>query len=89
MQSKVPHKIQKWIDDNKDKVVDYWVEKDGYSENSNSPYSIWLYLKPGWISDGMMCHLIHEPTVELFFDMVNYGISPCNCEQCQAELNRS
>jgi hypothetical protein len=58
--SKVPKTVQKWAEQNSDKINDLYVERD------YSGYSIWCSLKEGWINQESGTTSIHEETVKEF-----------------------
>ena len=64
----IPKKMQKWLDDNADKIESYHLEDDGFSGDDKNPYSIWVSLKDEWICSWMECGQIHECTQEAFME---------------------
>jgi hypothetical protein len=83
--ARVPKTIQRWIDSHKHLIDEYHMECDGYDENYYSPFSIWLYLKPGLINYMTETHCIHASKVVDFMQDVRY-IEPCDCDRCKQEL---
>jgi hypothetical protein len=75
---KISKAIKAWIDKNANIIEEYWTEEDGYGE---TPYSIWVALKKGWIAGEVHC--IHESNTKDFLESVK-DIKPCECEHCKA-----
>lgn len=46
--------IQKWVDANPDKAVEYFADEDGH----------WVYLKDGWQIPNYFCGTVREHTVK-------------------------
>ncbi len=81
----IPKGIQKWLDDNADKVDEYHMERDCFRDIRNSQWAIWVYLKPGWWCRWMEGHIIHEGTQK---DFLAYAatVEPCDCDRCKEEM---
>jgi len=71
--------VERWLKDHADMIDEYWIERDEFEDNS--PYSYWIYLKPGWINTQLEAHLIHEATAR---DAIAHleSIAPCDCDDC-------
>ncbi|HNT25846.1 MAG TPA: hypothetical protein PKM21_15870 [Anaerolineales bacterium] len=42
----------------------------------------WLYLRPGWCTDDLGSHIIHDDTAEKLVSLFRY-VQPCACGQCR------
>ena len=64
---KIPKTIKKWLDSNKDKVDEYWLEDDGYESDysGHNDVSIWVVLKQGYRSS-QGTSMIHAGLVKTF-----------------------
>ena len=62
----MPKTVQQWADRNKEKVEKLFLEQDGAFDGGD--WSIWCYLKTGWVCADMECGTIHEPTAKDFLD---------------------
>tara|TARA_R100001594_G_scaffold141298_1_gene187160 strand:- start:610 stop:828 length:219 start_codon:yes stop_codon:yes gene_type:complete len=67
----MPKTVQKWAEQNSDKINDLYVEKD-YADGHDTPYSIWCSLKEGWINQLTETTSIHESSVKEFMDNTKY-----------------
>jgi len=65
-----------------DRVHSLDVERDEW-DGPRSPFSYWMWLKPGWSPDGEV-HCIHEPSVKEFLKVWRQ-VGPCKCQQCKTE----
>ena len=74
----IPLTVQDWVRRNADKVETIHVELDDLSPE-HGPYSIWCYLKPGWICKEV--HQVHEGTAKAFLEIATF-IEPCSCSEC-------
>tara|TARA_R110002012_G_C11424194_1_gene588631 strand:+ start:467 stop:712 length:246 start_codon:yes stop_codon:yes gene_type:complete len=63
---KMPLTVKRWAEKNKDKVSDLFLEEDQAFDGGD--WSIWCYLKTGWICADMECGTIHEPFACDFLD---------------------
>jgi hypothetical protein len=79
--STMPKTIAKWASANPKLVEEVTMECDGFGENSEGPWSVWLYLAPGWKSEATDGHMIHEPTVKYFMEAARMVV-PCDCGDC-------
>jgi hypothetical protein len=83
--NKIPTEIQKWLDNNPEMIDEYFMERDEWGRDDGlGDWSIWLYLERGYINTNCEMHIIHECTVEDFFDNVAF-IEECDCEDCEEE----
>ena len=63
--SKVPKSVLYELRRMEHKVSSYHMEDDDYgSEDGKGPHSIWIYLRPGWVSRRTETGTIHEATVK-------------------------
>ena len=77
----------KWLVANEYRVEEYDMELDEFSGDGGHDWSIWVYLKPGWINEELEAHLIHEFYVKDF--MIHAAaVQPCECDDCKYELNK-
>ena len=65
-----------------DRFEEGWTEYDGFSD---SGWTHWVYLKPGWrnawLDPCAALHAIHEPTTRECLVQLRHA-EPCNCEEC-------
>jgi len=72
--------IQAWLDKHADIIDSYHMEEDEFG-GYRSPWSIWVYFKPGHIGSSTETHMIHETNVRDFLYAAAMVI-PCSCDQC-------
>src|SRR5688572_30717773 len=74
----LPKSLQAWAKANPDKFAEGWKENDGWSD---SGWSNWVYLKPGWrniLLDPMVpMHAVHEGSAKEALRQLR-GAVPCN-----------
>jgi len=85
--SKIPKTIQRWLDANAWRIDDYHMEEDEFCGDPGQSWSIWVYLKPGWINQSLEAHLIHESYVKDFMAHAA-EVVPCQCDDCDFELSK-
>ena len=69
-----------------DFIDEYHIEDD-YMEGDASPFSYWIYLKPGYINKLTDTHAIHESSAREVLQAFNF-VEPCDCDDCKANLNQ-
>ena len=77
--SKLPVTVQRWADANPHIVQSIHTEIDEFQPEYGN-WSIWCYLKPGWIWDGEV-HSVHESRAGDFLQAVK-SIERCECDSC-------
>ncbi len=79
--SRLPKTVCRWADKNPHIVSNIEVEEDERGARHHGPYSVWVYLKPGWINTLTDCHFIHEATAKYALEVADW-IEPCSCDDC-------
>ena len=75
MQSnKIPKGLKKALEHNAEKIESYHMEHDDFGNVHEGPWSIWIYLKNGYISTLMDCGTIHEPTAKKAIEGFKYVV---------------
>jgi len=69
---KIPKTVQAWLDSNKSIIDSYHTEDDGYGEDHQGDFSIWCYLKKGYINTLKQTHIIHAATAKQFLEEAKY-----------------
>ena len=72
--NKIPKGLQKALERNADKIENYHMEQDGFGDVHEGPWSIWIYLRPGYRSTLMDCGTIHEPTAKKAIEGFKYVV---------------
>ena len=80
--STLPKTVARWIDANPHIVSDVSIEIDGYGDEQHQGlYSMWVYLKPGYINTRDEVHHMHEGTAKDVLEAKKW-IKPCTCNSC-------
>ena len=79
---KLPKSIQALRAKHPDKIDDAFTERD-YGGDNISGWSIWVYLKRGWINTATETHSIHEDNVREVMKMWKM-VKPCECNDCKS-----
>lgn len=85
--SNLPKSIAKLAQSCPAKVASVSVEFDEF-DGPSSPYSYWLYLKPGWINHAAETHFVHEVSVADFMESWR-SVRPCECDDCRATIAKT
>jgi hypothetical protein len=65
--STIPKTIQKWIDKNKDKIDEHFVERyDEFEDGVYHTHQLWICLNDDWITEGYQQHDLAMLTVKEF-----------------------
>ena len=64
----IPKTVQRWLDNNAEKISEYWTEQDCYGESHQGPISIWCYFKRPYMNVMAETSCIHAATAKDFLE---------------------
>jgi hypothetical protein len=72
--------VERWIEAHPDLIEEHWIEHDEC--DPDSPWSYWIYLRPGYWNPSEEIHCIHEAYAKEIISRLN-AIEPCrSTEDC-------
>ena len=70
----IPKGLKKALERHAEVVDSYHMEQDGFGEGNEGPWSIWIYLKNGYIIPHKECGTSHAATAKKAIESFKYVV---------------